>query len=155
MSLIGTIFFLSMMSKKKDSTVRDINVVEQQNTLDGACTLNVAGSGLIGFVVTCVATVVCIYFFLYREKRKELKDAINNLVYYNTTHFLLEAYQPQRCEVCSKRNRIERRIEVLEEEPAFFGSPLYIAKSSLKKEIKSKLDELKIELENLEKEVKN
>ena len=146
MSLIGTIFFLSMMSKKKDSTVRDINVVEQQNTLDGACTLNVAGSGLIGFVVTCVATVVCIYFFLYREKRKELKDAINDVVYCTPIKFLYDNFDPQRCEVRIRRNRIQQRIEVLEEQPTFFGSPLYIARLSLKKEIKSKLDELKLEL---------
>ena len=101
----------------------------------------------------CVIVFV-IYVCCICHERERLKDAINNLVYYNThcntnRRLTLLTVCPQ-AELRQRLDRIQRRIESLETEPAFFGSPLYIARLQLRTEIKSKLDELKIELKKLE-----
>lgn len=144
MSFATGLILGSMMSRKEHSfdtpnTYRDLTSLEF----------------LYFLVFICIMNIIIIYVFCIRDERKKLNDAINNLVHCTTTAFLTDIFHPQRCEVRTRRNRIQRIIEVLEEKPAFFGSPLYIAKSSLRMEIKSKLDELKLELKNLDKEISN
>jgi len=140
MSFIGGLILGSMMSSKKHSheTYHAVPIDPQPLLHD-----------FIAIALMIIAIII-MYLINIHSKRNRLKDAINNLVYCSSTTFIIDYLHPQRSENRRIRNRINRRIEVLEEEPIRFGSPLYFARLPLRKEIKSKLEELKIELANLE-----
>jgi hypothetical protein len=103
MSFIGGLILGSMMSSHKHS--HSAYSLEPQEPLGYT----------IATVLFCVIVSITIgYVLSVREKRNMLKDAINNLVYCTTISFIVENFHPQRSEVRRIRNRINRRIEALE-----------------------------------------
>lgn len=151
MSFATGLILGSMMSGRKDSL--HTSNIDTSNTYRDLT----LGESLFFSCFTVIVSIIMIYVICIRDERKMLKDAINNLVYYNVLYYLHPQWHSthrQLGEFRQRQDRIQRRIEALQKEPVCFGSPLYIARLQLRTEINSKLDELKIELENLENKIK-